>query len=280
MKIKWATNAFLARSRYILAKLVAITMNDFYFFLIGLFSGALGTLVGAGGGFVLAPLFVFLFPDMSAARLTSISLLAVAANSYSGSIGYALRKSVHWPSVFLFTLTASPGVILGVWLSQSFARSNFEIAFAVFLSLTGIFVIWRSLRRNSDSDAHNFWTPKNKWLGSIASFFIGGISSLLGVGGGIIHVPLLAEFLRYPVRLATGTSQAILALTSSIAVIEHLRRGSYNFLEAWVPFLVLGLVIGAQGGAAISKHIKGKIILRILGLALLSVAIRLLYKNT
>ncbi len=256
-------------------------MNDLYFFLIGLFSGALGTLVGAGGGFVLAPLFVFLFPDMSAARLTSISLLAVAANSYSGSIGYALRKSVHWPSVFLFTLTASPGVILGVWLSQSFERSNFEIAFAVFLSFTGVFVLWRSLRRNNESDRESsaFWTKKNKWIGSIASFFIGSASSLLGVGGGIIHVPLLAEFLRYPVRLATGTSQAILALTSSIAVIEHLRRGSYNFLEAWVPFLVLGLVIGAQGGAAISKHIKGKIILRILGLALLSVAIRLLYKN-
>lgn len=253
-------------------------MSDFFYLGLGLTAGVVGTLIGAGGGFMLAPIFLFLFPDMEPVRLTALSLLAVSANSTSGSLGYAARKQVHWPSVLLFTVVAIPGVWLGLQLNRFVDRHSFESIFSIFLISLGSFIIWRSFRTKPAAQAH-FWNFKNKIWGSFVSFFVGVISSLLGLGGGIIHVPLLAEFMGYPVHLAAGTSHAILAVTSIFAVTEHFFKGDFVNLESWVPWLVAGLVVGAQAGAALSKKMKSKWIMRLLGVALFSVAVRLIFKN-
>lgn len=254
-------------------------MSDFLFFFLGLATGTLGTLVGAGGGFLLAPIFIFLFPVMEPARLTAISLLAVCANSLSGSAGYAMRKMIHWPSVGVFALMGLPGAYIGVELSEHLPRDTFELIFGLFLITMSGFVVWRSFRKRLDHSGTQFWTKKSILIGGFISFFIGVLSSLLGIGGGIIHVPLLSEFLKYPVHIAAGTSQAILAITSLVAVITHFVKGGLNNLESFVPYLVVGLVIGAQIGAALSKRVSSRWILRILGLALLTVGLRLLIKN-
>lgn len=256
-------------------------MNDqIIFFLIGVLTGGIGTLVGAGGGFLLAPLFLFIFPHWLPAKLTAISLLAVAANSTSGSIGYAFRQQVHWPSTFLFSIAAVPGVFIGVQLSHLVDRKIFEIVFSIFLLALSVFVLISS-GQNTESKhlSSHFWNKRAQITGCLISFFIGILSSLLGIGGGIVHVPLLSELLNYPLHVAAGTSHAILAITSSIAVVEHFRSGDFGDLESFVPFLIVGLVFGAQIGAAYSKRVERKWILRILGIALLSVAIRLIYKN-
>lgn len=255
-------------------------LTNISFLSLGFITGFLGTLIGAGGGFLLAPIFLFLFPDMLPSRLTALSLLAVAANSISGSIAYTLRKQVHWPSVFLFSILAIPGAYLGLLITQSIPRTAFEFTFSGFLFCLGFFVVWRSLHVNRKSlSIHEIWNKKTKILGSAFSFFIGIISSLLGIGGGIVHVPLLSELLGYPVHLAAGTSHAILAITATFAVIGHFYHGDLLNLDAFVPFLVIGLVVGAQFGAAISKKVHSRLILRALGVVLLLVAFRLLYKN-
>lgn len=255
-------------------------MNDFFFFFAGLATGSIGTLIGAGGGFLLAPLFLFLFPEMSPARLAGLSLLAVAANSISGSIGYAFRRQVHWRSVFLFSLFAIPGVTTGVKLGALLPRSTFESIFAGFLLGLSIFVFTRSTKPASEEQCeHVFWNRRAKILGSLVSIFVGLLSSLLGIGGGIVHVPLLSEVLLYPVHIAAGTSHAILAITSSLAVAEHFMRGDYSHIGSFVPYLVMGLLIGAQIGAAFSKKIASRWILKYLAMALLLVSLRLLIRN-
>jgi uncharacterized protein len=254
-------------------------MSDVAFFFVGLATGAVGTLVGAGGGFLLAPLFIFLFPTIEPARLTALSLLAVAANSLSGCVGYAVRRKVHWPSVLVFSAMGIPGVYLGVELSQLIPRQLFETVFAVFLFTMCTFVFWRSFRARKDHHDNQFWNKRSIVLGGLISVFIGVLSSLLGIGGGIVHVPLLSEVLNYPIHFAAGTSHSILAITSVVAVITHYFKGDLNNLESFVPYLVVGLVIGAQGGAAISKKVHGRWILRVLAIALFSVAVRLLIKN-
>lgn len=255
-------------------------MQSLLFFGFGLVTGGIGTLIGAGGGFLLAPLFLFLFPDMAPARLTALSLLAVAANSTSGSIGYAYRRQVHWPSVFLFSAVAIPGVYFGVMLSHIIDRKVFEIIFAVFILVLSAFVLFQSIKNGAAKDFKiNFWNRRAQLIGSFISFFIGIVSSLLGIGGGIVHVPLLSEVLDYPLHIAAGTSHSILAITSVIAVFEHFKNGDLNQLDSFVPFLVAGLLIGAQVGAAQSKKVKSHWILRLLGTALLFVGLRLIFKN-
>ena len=255
-------------------------MSDIAFFFVGLATGGLGTLIGAGGGFLLAPLFLFLFPTMQPAHLTALSLLAVSANSLSGSVGYIVRRRVHWPSVILFSVCALPGVYLGVRLTHILPRNAFEIAFATFLFALGIFIFWRSYSKEVEHHSiSEVWNKRAKLLGGGISFFVGVLSSLLGIGGGIVHVPLLSEVLYYPVHIAAGTSHAILAITSAVAVFEHLQAGDYRNLESFVPYLVVGLVIGAQVGASFSKKVSSKMILRALALALIAVAFRLALKN-
>ncbi|MFN8944013.1 MAG: sulfite exporter TauE/SafE family protein [Pseudobdellovibrionaceae bacterium] len=252
---------------------------DFLFFFLGLGTGVIGTIVGAGGGFLLTPVFLFLFPVMSPIHLTALSLLAVCANSTSGSLGYAFRKQVHWPSVILFAVTAIPGVLIGVPLLEYLPRRQFEITFAVFLVFMSVFIWWRSFRKKTDATHPNqFWNLKNQFIGGFVSFFVGIISSLFGIGGGIVHVPLLSELLKYPIHLAAGTSHSILAITSAVAVVMHFYLDGFNHLESFTPYLIVGLVVGAQGGAMFAKKVSSAWILRGLGLALMLVALRLFFR--
>ncbi len=254
-------------------------MDNTLFMLLGFVVGAIGTLIGAGGGFLLSPVFIFLYPDLAPATLTAMSLLAVSANSTSGSIGYAIRKKVHWPSVLLYTTVGIPGVMIGVKLSAIIPRHQFELLFGIFMIALSAFVLYRSFKKRDEGTLKIFWTKSTMILGSFLSFFIGILSSLLGIGGGIIHVPLLSEGLKYPLHLAAGTSHAILAFTSIVAVIAHFHAGDYHPFNPMLPFLCIGLVMGAQLGASYSKKTPQKIILRVLGFALISVGFRLVAKS-
>lgn len=253
---------------------------DFLFFGAGLLTGAIGTLVGAGGGFILSPLFLFLFPDMAPARLTALSLFAVAANSTSGTIGYISQKQIHWKSVAAYSAAALPGVFIGVKLSHVLSRQHYEIFFSIFLVLLSVFVFYRSRKQKNEKTLKTeFWNKTNIVVGIFVSFFVGIIASLLGIGGGIIHVPLMSQIMGYPIHLAAGTSHAILALSSLAAVLSHYNAGDLNNLESFVPYMAVGLVIGAQIGSVYSKKISGSAINKVLSLALFLVALRLIIRN-
>ena len=86
--------------------------------------------------------------------------------------------------------------MIGVKLSAIIPRHQFELLFGVFMIALAAFVLYRSLKKRDESTIKSFWTKSTMILGSILSFYIGILSSLLGIGGGIIHVPLLSEGLR------------------------------------------------------------------------------------
>ena len=102
---------------------------------------------------------------------------------------------------------------------------------------------------------------------------------MLGIGGGIIHVPAMVQWLRFPVYIATATSHFILAIMSTVSVAVHIFQGSYN--DVHVQKLLLGLCIGvipgAQLGAFISHKIQTNLIIKILALCLALVALRILF---
>ena len=77
--------------------------------LMGFFTGGYGTLIGAGGGFVLLPVLLLLYPQESPEILTSISLAVVFFNALSGTEAYAIMKRVDYKSGLLFSMTGLPG---------------------------------------------------------------------------------------------------------------------------------------------------------------------------
>jgi uncharacterized protein len=77
--------------------------------LIGLGVGAFGTLIGAGGGFILTPILLLLYPHDSAQTLTAISLAAVFFNAASGTTAYARQRRIDYRNGVVFALATLPG---------------------------------------------------------------------------------------------------------------------------------------------------------------------------
>ena len=270
--------------------------NIYLLICIGFLIGTLGTLIGAGGGFILVPLLI-LTTSFDPDSITAISMAVVACNAISGTGAYMRSKKVDYKAGITFALCTIPGSILGVLATKSIPRESFDFFFGIVLLGISIFLFVRGGRKNAaDTNVSNISKKSglvfqeltdrygkhysyayNIRYGMILSVIVGFFSPLLGIGGGIIHVPAMTEWLQFPVHVATATSHFILAIMATVSVITHYLEGSYsNPLVLKMVFgLAIGVIPGAQLGAYFSKRVKDKIIIRALAVCLGIVAIRI-----
>jgi uncharacterized membrane protein YfcA len=258
--------------------------------LLGLGVGALGTLIGAGGGFILVPVLLLLMPGADPVQITAISLAVVFFNAASGSIAYLRMGRVDLKSAAWFALATFPGAILGAFCTSAIPRKQFDLVFGILMLLASIYLIWKpepvapvkavnpkhTQRTIVDSQGNRHAYAFSLPLGVGLSVFVGFFSSLLGIGGGIIHVPVLNRTLNFPVHIATATSQLILGFMALTGSVTHYFQGNLTGQFETVAFLSLGAVVGAQAGAHVSNLLKGSGIIRALAIALGIVGIRIL----
>lgn len=254
--------------------------------------GAFGTLVGAGGGFALVPVLLLIYPSKDAETITSMSLFVVCANAASGTVAYARQKRIDYRSGLWFVLGTFPGAIAGAIVVGYIPRRTFDAIFAIVLVSIGLFLILRSAqtaisdpvtgrgvvrRRISDAQGNTFVYSFNLWKGVAISTAIGFLSSLLGIGGGVIHVPVMATMLHFPVHIATATSQFVLMFMAGEGTAVHFISGALSWDRSLFQagLLALGAVPGAQLGARLSHRLKGGAIMRALAVALVLVGVRL-----
>jgi len=256
---------------------------------IGLFVGAFGTLIGAAGGFLLVPVLLFLYPQDTPATITSITLSVAFFNALSGSIAYGRLRRIDYRSGLLFSMATVPGAVIGASITASLSRGIFQTIFAVVLLLVAGYLMVRPERRSSgvaasghtvreitDSHGNTFTYSYSRVRGIAIAFGIGLISGLLGIGGGIIHVPAMTQVLFFPVHIATATSHFVVAITTFAAVITHVAAGAFTEGVRRVAVLSAGAIVGAQFGARLSHRVSGVLIVRLLATGLALVAIRLL----
>ena len=261
---------------------------------LGIVVGSYGTLIGAGGGFVLMPVLLLLYPDQGADLLTSISLAVVFFNALSGSEAYALLKRIDYRSGVMFSAATIPGAILGALNTSYVPRRLFDLIFAVLLLAGSAFLGWKPgkekfsgksfgcecfsvTRRLVDAHGIGYEYEFNWLLGVSISIIVGYVSSFLGIGGGIIHVPALTYFLNFPIHVATATSHFILAIMALTGTIVHILTGTFTHGVHRTVALAIGVVLGAQIGARLSDKIKGPWIIRALAMALGIVGLRILF---
>lgn len=254
-------------------------MNLAEMIFIGLLVGTFGTLIGAGGGFILVPLLLFLYPNDQADVITSISLAVVFFNATSGTIAYARQGRVDFRSGVIFSIASIPGAILGAIATTNISRNFFENIFGIFMMAGGSLVFVKSFKNSKKdkfSDATSLRPHYNLTLGIVISLVVGFVSSFLGIGGGIIHVPVLVHVLEFPVHIATATSHFVLAVMALVGTIVHIAQGT--LLQSLGRIFSYGIpaVVGAQVGAALSTRIHEHWITRSLALALILVGARLL----
>jgi uncharacterized membrane protein YfcA len=268
--------------------------------LIGFVVGALGTLIGAGGGFMIVPILIITHPEFSPETLTAVSMAIIAANAVSGTFAYGRSGRIDFRAGILFALFTIPGSILGVYSTAYIPKKAFHLIFGLLLMILALFLLV-SKKNPKLTGARKPALPKKGYrdhiltdrngeryeysykpvTGILISLIVGYLSPLLGIGGGIIHVPALVHWLNFPVHIATATSHFILAVMSVVSVITHIVHGSYQ--DPLVLRMVLGLgagaVAGAQLGAFLSHRIRGTLIIRALGICLLLVGIRILLES-
>jgi uncharacterized membrane protein YfcA len=258
---------------------------------VGGFVGAYGTLIGAGGGFVLVPFLLMLYPAENPEAITSISLAVVFFNALSGSLAYARHGRIDYHAGGQFAVATIPGAILGALSTAYMPRRVFDMVLGVLMIMGASVLLWRPLRVESrmatpdaryplhtvverDGSTHTF--SYNSKTGIWLSVLVGYLSSLLGIGGGIMHVPALVHLLNFPVHIATATSHFVLAIMAATGTAVHIVTGTFVHGVRRTIALSVGVFVGAQVGAWCSHRVHGAWIIRSLAMALGLVGIRLL----
>lgn len=258
---------------------------------VGFLAGTFGTLIGAGGGFVLMPILLLLYPKESPELLTSVSLAVVFFNATSGSVAYARMRRIDYRSALMFGGATIPGAVLGALSSAYIPRELFNGVFGGVLIVTSVVLLIKpgteehpagthrphSVRRTIvDTSGVSSTFSFNPVTGIVLSIFVGYVSSVLGIGGGIIHVPAMVRLLDFPVHIATATSHFILAVMALTGTIVHVATGVFSHGIYRTAALVIGVLPGAQLGAILSNRVHGEWIIRALALALGFVGLRIL----
>ena len=257
--------------------------------LLGFGVGVFGTLVGAGGGFILTPVLLLVYPQSSPALITAISLIAVFFNAASGSVAYARQRRIDYRSGIMFALCTLPGSVLGVLAADTVSRPGFDVVMGFALTALAWWLVRGRRQPHADHsasgtprtivdrDGNHYRYRANVGLGSAFSVVVGFVSSFLGIGGGVVHVPLLVTVLGFPTHVATATSHFVLAWMALVATLTHVATGTFHHGVGLrrAAALSVGVVFGAQLGAVLSQRLSGPVIQRLLAVGLLALGVRL-----
>jgi hypothetical protein len=258
-------------------------LEYFLLFAVGIAVGMFGTIVGVGGGFILVPLLIVAY-KATPQFAVGTSLCIVALNAISGSISYARQKRIDYRTGMVFALATIPGAVAGAWLIDYVSSATFDVGFGLFLIVMAAYMTVKPWTQSSSpaSPTKLVFDPAHRIqynvpLGMLVSFFVGFLSSLAGIGGGVVHVPAMIYLFHFPTFIAVSTSHFILAISTTVGAASHISLG--HVLWDKVPSLGIGVIFGAQMGANLSHKIRSQVIVRGLAVAMVLVAIRLIWKH-
>ena len=258
-------------------------------FIVGLGVGGLGSMLGIGGGVLLIPLLTGLF-DISIKTAIGASIICVIATSSAAGAIYVGRGLVHTRLAMILEIATTMGALAGgitaVLLSPNMLSGIFGTAL--------IYVLF-SLRRlpkedlavvptgvlnttyiDPFSDQVLTYGIRNLPLGMGASFVAGNISGLLGIGGGIIKVPVMSLIMGMPLRAAIATSNFMIGITAATSAVIYYQHG-YLDPSIAIP-TALGVLLGAQLGTRIGGRVRSQRLKQIFQGLLLVFAIQMFYQ--
>ena len=234
---------------------------------VGLIAGTLGSMLGVGGGIIMVPALTLL--SLTPTQAASTSLIAVMSTSISSTIEYSRQKRIDYTLGLEMAACAIPGGVLGAVLSEYLLEDTFKLYFGVLLILTGIYIVYKNSALKDVRAKRRSLTLQIAVFA--ASFGAGIISSLFGVGGGIIFVPAMLLVLGLTMHRAAPTSQFILMMKAIAGVFTHSVLGHPDYLQAAV--ISAGAFAGAQIGTRLSRMTKDILLQRLLAIILIAVAV-------
>lgn len=237
---------------------------------LGFFAGLLGALTGIGGGVLLTPILAIHF-GIPIREAIGTSLVAIITTSAASSSVHLQRHTTDIRLGMTLELATSFGAAVTAYLVGYFNRNALEGLFAAFLLYSAVTILWRGGKVKPEDDstrdlAKEFtippYEPKRYPLGLSASLVAGGLSGLLGIGGGPIKVPLMYIFMDVPLMVATATSNFMIGVTAAASAIVYYRRG--DILVEYAAPLAVGVFVGSLLGARIAPRIHSRHVMYLL----------------
>ena len=272
-----------------------VTINIPLLLLISAAVGFLTGLLGIGGGFLMTPILIFLgIPPVYAVANGANNILAA---SVSGSLAHYFKNHIDVKMGVLILVGGLIGSIIGVeififFLKKGTINSLISISYFILLSSIGLMMFYESLsemRRIRNNKFikrrmhQHYWIhnlpfkvrihASKLYISAIGPIFfgilIGLISSLLGVGGGFILVPILIYVIGMPAKLVPGTSLFAMIFVMIIVTLLH-AIANYTIDIYLVFILAVGSVVGAQLGSIISSKLAGEELRGLLSILILT----------
>jgi uncharacterized protein len=222
------------------------------------------SMLGLGGGVMYTPLQVWLGIGFHQAATTSLFLIMVT--SLAASLVFHKAGKIDWPLALVLETVTATGAFTGGLVSRWLSAAMLSLMFAVVVAAAAVFMI-RPMRERPDGPE----TPSGmfRWrrmrdgrqyrvnlaLGLPISLAAGVVSSILGIGGGVIKVPLMVLILGVPADIAVGSSAFMVGLTASSGFAGHLLSGHWNWRLSLI--LAAAVFVGGQIGSRISVRLGG-----------------------
>lgn len=221
---------------------------------IGVVGGVLAGLVGVGGGIVFVPGLVYV-AGWNIKEAVAASLVIIIFSSITGTIRNARSEDpVNWRVAGILSLAVAPASLIGVAVSRVSSDTVVEIVFSVILLL----LAYPTARERPEFDeSKKISLP---WV-FVAGIFIGALAGLVGVGGGVVMVPLMVLGMGLGTKRAVSTSLAVIMFTGVVGSIGYIAtgfRGAEQLLS--LPPLIVGSMIGAWIGVKIRDPLPEKVV--------------------
>ena len=259
----------------------------------GAFAGLTGTLLGVGGGVFLIPALV-LWGGVDLAHAVAAGLVAVIATSSAAGSVNVERGTANMRLGMVLETTTVLGALTGGFSAALIPARWLIGLFAVLLAAVTV-LLWRG--RGTGTDGQDAG-PADGVLGAsyhdaaagrevaysvvrlpaglAASFIAGNLSGLLGIGGGVIKVPVLHLYCGMPMKAAAATSNFMIGVTAAAGAVVYLARGAFE--PALTAAVVLGVLAGSAAGSAVNRRVGDAHIRRVFALLTAFLAVQMTLK--
>ena len=253
---------------------------------LGIIIGVYSISIGAGGGFLVAPLLLLRHPDADPVAITTASLAIVVITSLASSAVVLRERRVDLPVAFALAAISIPAGILGALGTVALPREAFAIGFAILLVALALYLVrWpvapvsppgvTGLPRHIEDRDGNTFDYRIPVRRSIApNLGMAFLSALAGIGGGPVGVPIMTRIMRIPHAVAVPTIQVKTAIYASAVVLFHLALGDAGDPMWDVPFVGLGVIVANPIGQRFRRSLGEGHLMRALAVGLLIVALR------
>jgi uncharacterized membrane protein YfcA len=265
---------------------------------VGVAVGLLSGLVGIGGGVLIVPFLYFFYdypqlfgvavpPDVRTVLAHGTSLFIILPTSASGALAYHRAGLVEWRAVVPIGLASAAAAIVGARIALAMPPELLKLCFGALLILAGVRLAMRRLAPSAELEPAEprVSLPVTVSIGIVVGLF----SAMLGVGGGIVAIPLLMHVVRLDVRRVAATSMGVIAITAAAGSLSYMWSGwgvvglppwsiGYVHVSAGLAMCV-GALASVRWGAALNQRLHPRTLTLVFAVLFTVLGLRLVMGN-